>query len=86
MRTNVHSDELRRAIDEVGGAVAVATLLDVSRHAVYDYIRRGRVPPEHCPTIERYTSGRVRCERLNPSVDWAYLRAHAAPVMPEQEG
>lgn len=73
------SDELRRAIKDAGGAIAVASLLDVSRHAIYDYIRRGCVPAEHCPTIERHSSGRVRCEQLNPSVDWQYLREHAVP-------
>ncbi|MDE4918367.1 DNA-binding transcriptional regulator YdaS (Cro superfamily) [Cupriavidus metallidurans] len=76
------SEELRRAIEDAGGAVAVATLLDVSRHAIYDYIRRGRVPAEHCPTIERHCSGRVRCEVLNPSVDWNYLREHSAHAEP----
>jgi len=33
------------------------------------------VPAEHCPKIERETSGAVRCEDLRPDVDWAYLRA-----------
>ncbi len=77
---STRSDELRRAIDDAGGAVAIATLLNISRHAVYDYIRRGRVPAEHCPTIERHSEGRVRCERLNPAVDWSYLREHSGSV------
>lgn len=77
METN-RSEELRRVIDAAGGAVVVASLLDVSRHAIYDYIRRGRVPAEHCPTIERFSERKVRCEELNPSVDWAYLRESAA--------
>lgn len=81
METN-RSEELRRAIEDAGGAVAVAALLDVSRHAVYDYIRRGRVPAEHCPTIERHCAGKVRCEVLNPSVDWNYLREHSTPAEP----
>lgn len=72
------SEELRLAIKDAGGAPAIASLLEVSRHAIYDYIRRGCVPAEHCPTIERFTSGKVRCERLNPTVDWAYLRHQTA--------
>lgn len=73
------SEDLRRVIESVGGVVAIASLLEVSRHAIYDYIRRGRVPAEHCPTIERFSDGNARCEDLNPTVDWAYLREHAAP-------
>lgn len=74
------SEELRRAIEAAGGAVAVAELLGVSRHAIYDFIRRGRVPAEHCPKIERHSAGKTRCEDLNPSVDWAYVRAHSNSV------
>lgn len=39
-----------------------------------------RVPTAHCPSIERVTEGRVRCEELRPDVDWAYLR-----VAPESQ-
>jgi DNA-binding transcriptional regulator YdaS (Cro superfamily) len=33
-----------------------------------------RVPPEYCPKIERLTNGKVRCEELNDSIDWAFVR------------
>ena len=36
--------------------------------------KRGRVPAEHCPAIERATGGKVRCEDLRPDVDWSVLR------------
>lgn len=40
--------------------------------------KRGRVPAEHCPAIERATGGAVRCEDLRPDVDWAVLRGAPA--------
>jgi DNA-binding transcriptional regulator YdaS (Cro superfamily) len=38
---------------------------------------RGRVPAEHCPSIERATQGAVRCEQLRPDVEWFVLRMQA---------
>lgn len=63
---------LKKAIKEAGGAVKVAGIIGVTRFAVYDYIRRGAVPAEHCPKIEQETG--VACERLNKNVDWAAIR------------
>jgi DNA-binding transcriptional regulator YdaS (Cro superfamily) len=37
-----------------------------------------QVPAEHCPAIERATTGAVRCEELRPDVDWSVLRATPA--------
>lgn len=49
--------------------------LGVSKGAVSQWKLPGRVTPaDHCPRIERLTGGMVRCEELNPKVDWAYLR------------
>lgn len=57
----------------------LAQKLGVSKGAVGQWKEIGRVvPAEHCPVIERLTEGRVRCEELNPKVDWAYLREAAA--------
>lgn len=36
-----------------------------------------QVPAERCPTIERETAGRVRCEDLRPDVAWDVLRMQA---------
>lgn len=66
--------DLKQAIDSAGGAKAIAELLGVTRGAIYDFIRRGYVPAEHCPTIEKFCKGVVRCEDLNDRVDWSYLR------------
>lgn len=38
------------------------------------------VPAERCPAIERFTGGAVTCEELNPTVDWAVLRANPSPL------
>ncbi|MCX7825640.1 MAG: helix-turn-helix domain-containing protein [Verrucomicrobiae bacterium] len=32
------------------------------------------VPAEHCPEIERFTNGAVRCETMLPNVNWGWLR------------
>jgi DNA-binding transcriptional regulator YdaS (Cro superfamily) len=59
--------------------VALAERLGVTKGAVGQWKEKGRVvPAEHCPVIERMTNGAVKCEELNPKVDWAYLRAAAA--------
>jgi DNA-binding transcriptional regulator YdaS (Cro superfamily) len=44
---------------------------------------RGRVPAEHCPSIERETG--IRCERLRPDVAWDVLRAQSAAASVESE-
>ncbi len=44
--------------------------------------KRGRVPAEHCPAIERATGGAVRCEDLRPDIEWGVLRA---PPSAQQE-
>lgn len=66
---------LDRAIGAAGSINKLAVLLGVSKGAVWQWSLPGRqVPAEHCPAIERITSGAVRCEELRPDVDWAYLR------------
>ena len=68
-------DALERAIKQVGSQAALARAIDVAQQVVNNWLRRGNVPAEYCPTIERAVSGAVRCEDLRPDVDWAYLRA-----------
>lgn len=67
-------EELRDAVKLAGGAAALADHLGLSRGAIYDFIRRGNFAPEHCPEIEKFSHGKVKCEILNTTVDWAYLR------------
>jgi len=74
---------LDKAARVVGSATALARLLGVTKGAVGQWKEKGRrVPPEHCPTIERATRERgdpVTCEELCPGVDWAVLRESAMP-------
>lgn len=68
-----------RAAKVVGSQTALANALGVTKAAVGQWKDDGRrVPAEHCPSIERLTSGAVRCEELRPDVAWNVLRAQAA--------
>ena len=70
------SHPLERVFEILGSQVALATALGVTKAAVGQWRGPGRkVPAEHCPVIERLTSGAVRCEDLRPDVQWAVLRA-----------
>lgn len=66
---------LERAIEKVGGVSALATAIGVAQSAPSMWKKRGNVPAEHCPAIERATSGDVRCEDLRPDVAWGVLRS-----------
>ena len=75
--TEINIAALREAISAAGGQKALADLitteaLPVRQSTVSMWIARFNVPAEYCPAIERHTG--VACERLNPKVDWAYLR------------
>ncbi|MBP6188982.1 MAG: helix-turn-helix domain-containing protein [Azonexus sp.] len=73
---------IKTAIDHVGGNSRLAGAVGVTPQAVHNWIVRGRVPADYCPSIEKATSGRVRCEDLRPDVDWGFLRNTQA-VNPE---
>jgi DNA-binding transcriptional regulator YdaS (Cro superfamily) len=76
-------DPLKKAISHLGSQVALAAALGVVPQAVHNWIRRGNIPAEHCPKIERATHGAVRCEDLRPDMDWAYLRGTTDALPPE---
>ncbi|WP_175784622.1 YdaS family helix-turn-helix protein [Burkholderia ambifaria] len=78
--TSDRQAELRAAVRLAGGASAIAEHLGLSRGAIYDFIRRGNFSPEHCPEIEKFSGGKVKCEILNTTVDWAYLRSAAHSI------
>lgn len=67
--------DLNRAIKAQNGMTALATALGTTKGVVYQWKKRGRVPAEYCPEIEKLTNGAAICEELNPTVDWAYVRA-----------
>lgn len=77
---------LKDAIKRAGGPTQVAAVIGTTRSAIYDFMQRGKVPAEHCPKIERFTNGRVRCEELNPDVDWSYLRSETSATMADCQG
>jgi len=66
---------VRALIKAAGGAAAVAEYFDINRLSVYDWIRKGHVPADRCPGLEKLTEGAFRVEKMRPDVqDWAYLR------------
>lgn len=67
-------EALKKAIATAGSQSALAGLLRISPQVVHNWLARGNVPADYCPSIERVTGGLVRCEDLRPDVDWAYLR------------
>lgn len=59
----------------------LARQLGLAPQVVNNWKRRGRVPADYCPAIERLTAGRIRCEELRPDVDWGCLRTSGvAPI------
>lgn len=72
-------DALERAIDEMTLA-GLSRALGVKYQLIQGWRGRERrfaTPAEFCPSIERATDGRIRCEELRPDVDWSVLRAPA---------
>lgn len=67
---------LEEAFLVAGGVGALAARIGVSASLPSMWRKRESVPAEHCPAIERETG--VKCERLNPRVDWSVLREQAA--------
>ena len=66
-------EALDEAIHKAGGlSPFVQAIHAPSTHAVKSWKRLSSIPADYCPAIERATG--VACERLRPSVDWAYLR------------
>ena len=94
------SEALSRACRIVGGQSTLASLIGgkVKQGHVFYWLENGRIPAQHCPTIERETrrvalerndpSLVVTCEELCDQADWAAIRqqAAAAPAPAEQEG
>lgn len=72
-RPTYSNSALEEAIAKFPSLAAMARELKLSGYQVIqDWRRRGCVPAEHCPEIEKATN--VRCEGLNSKVAWAYLR------------
>ena len=71
---------LDRSIEALGGVSALASAIGVAASLPSMWKKRGNVPAEHCPAIERATRERgapVLCEELRPDVPWSVLRLQA---------
>lgn len=80
------SEALLKACKVVGGQSALAALLGgkVKQAHVFYWLETGRIPAQHCPSIERETRRLadergdaelvVTCEQLNDQTDWAFFR------------
>jgi len=68
-------DALRQAIKLSGGQGALARAINSSPQAINNWLARGKVPAQHCPSIELATFGAVTCEDLRPDVAWSVLRS-----------
>lgn len=89
-------EALDEACETAGSALALASAIEVSASLPSMWRKRGKVPPEHAPAIERLTRNChaedpskkiVICERLAPRTDWAVLRMLTAPAdQPAQQG
>lgn len=73
---------LEEAVKVAGGFGALADKIGVAASAPSMWRKRGSVPAEHCPAIERETG--VKCERLNPRADWAVLRGSSPGADPKE--
>jgi DNA-binding transcriptional regulator YdaS (Cro superfamily) len=73
-------EALKHAQHILGSQAALARAVGLAPQVVSNWQRRGNIPAEYCPAIEKATRGTVRCEDLRPDVDWAYLRATDCPV------
>jgi DNA-binding transcriptional regulator YdaS (Cro superfamily) len=64
---------LRDAIEKAGGLTKLAELLGegTKSQTIANWMTRG-VPLERCVLIEKVTG--VRCEDLNPDIDWKTMR------------
>jgi len=71
-------ENLIRAYQVLGSQTALAKAIGVVPQVVNNWQRRGNVPAEYCPAIEKATAGMVRCEDLRPDVDWSVLRCDCA--------
>lgn len=75
-------EALQRAIDLLKGPNAFAAAIGVSDSAPHMWKKRGRVPADYCPAIERETrraGAVVTCEELRSDIDWAVLRKRVKP-------
>lgn len=68
---------IQQTIKYFGSQSAIARALGLSSYrVVQQWVKSGHVPPKYCPEIERLTDRKIKCEDLNASVDWAFVREY----------
>lgn len=71
---------VQRAVENAGGFVLVRDAIynelkiSLTRQAIYKWGWANQVPEQYCYAVERATG--VPREQLNPSVNWAYIKAN----------
>lgn len=72
------------AADILGSQAVLAAELNVKPSALSQWKldkdsngHKRRVPAEFCPSIERLTGGKVKCEDMRPDIEWWVLRKPA---------
>lgn len=70
----MNTPHIKQVVDDAGGTAVVADACGLGVTAIYNWISRGVVPAEHCPTLELLCKGKHRCESMNGSVKWWVLR------------
>lgn len=80
---------LARAVDLVGGQVALAAAIGLKQQNIWNWLNRGEgvAPADHCAAIERAADGKVRRWDLRPNDWWRIwpelIGANGAPAVPE---
>lgn len=61
-------EPIQKAVETVGGATALGSLLGVSRQVVEYWVKARRVPAERVLGVERATGGKVTRHELRPDI------------------
>ncbi|MBY0243024.1 MAG: helix-turn-helix domain-containing protein [Burkholderiaceae bacterium] len=79
MEPNTPNEALARAISKWPSLKAFAGQLGAPYQRVQQWLKNG-VPAAYCPRIEELTGGECKCEDLNNTVNWSYLRGTQASL------
>ncbi|NHQ83190.1 helix-turn-helix domain-containing protein [Chromobacterium vaccinii] len=79
------SEFIRDVIRACGGASKIAQARGVRPSAVNNWTLRRQIPADCCPSLERLSLGRYRCEQMRPDVEWSVLRAGGVEVFSPAE-
>ncbi|WP_084300419.1 YdaS family helix-turn-helix protein [Microvirgula aerodenitrificans] len=71
---------IRDVIQAAGGALAIAKRREIGLSAVHNWPLRGRIPADHCPTLEQMCAGTFVCEQMRPDVEWSVIRGQSTAV------